>query len=47
MLRADEFDMEDSESDDDDHVDRALVVTDSGKRFTCDELYLRCSFLEP
>ncbi|KAG4995532.1 hypothetical protein JHK86_032359 [Glycine max] len=43
VLRADEFDMEDSESDDDDHVDRALVVTDSGKRFTCDELYLSVS----
>jgi len=47
VLRADEYEMEDSESEDDDHLDKALVVAGSAKRFTCDELYLRCSFLEP
>ncbi|ESW35686.1 hypothetical protein PHAVU_001G256000 [Phaseolus vulgaris] len=40
VLRADEYEMEDSESEDDDHVDKALVVAGSAKRFTCDELYL-------
>ncbi|XP_022634555.1 protein GLE1 isoform X3 [Vigna radiata var. radiata] len=40
ILRADEYEMEDSESEDDDHVDKALVVAGSAKRFTCDELYL-------
>lgn len=47
VLRADEYEMEDSESEDDDHVDKALVVAGNAKRFTCDEVYLRCSFLEP
>ncbi|XP_027942072.1 protein GLE1 isoform X2 [Vigna unguiculata] len=32
--------MEDSESEDDDHVDKALVVAGNAKRFTCDEVYL-------
>ncbi|BAT86558.1 hypothetical protein LR48_Vigan03g310200 [Vigna angularis] len=40
VLRADEYEMEDSESEDDDHVDKALVVAGCAKRFTCDELYL-------
>ncbi|KAK7387543.1 hypothetical protein VNO78_28426 [Psophocarpus tetragonolobus] len=38
VLRADEYEMEDTESEDDD--DKTLVVAGSGKRFTCDELYL-------
>ncbi|XP_027942065.1 protein GLE1 isoform X1 [Vigna unguiculata] len=40
VLRADEYEMEDSESEDDDHVDKALVVAGNAKRFTCDEVYL-------
>lgn len=49
VLRADEYEMDDTESedDDDDCVDKALVVAGRGKRFSCDELYLRCSVLEP
>ncbi|KAL2332722.1 hypothetical protein Fmac_013935 [Flemingia macrophylla] len=40
VLRADEYDMEDTDSEDDDRDGKALVVSGSGKRFTCDELYL-------
>lgn len=42
VLRADEYEMDDTESedDDDDYVDKALVVAGRGKRFSCDELYL-------
>lgn len=42
MFRAPEYET-DSEDDD----DKALVVSDTGKHFTCDEIYLRCLFHEP
>ncbi|XP_016191849.1 protein GLE1-like [Arachis ipaensis] len=41
VLRAQEFDLDDTESDDDGD-NKALVPV---KRFNCDELYLRCLFL--
>lgn len=37
--------MDDTDSEDGDEKD--LGVAGIGKRFTCDELYLRCLFLEP
>lgn len=40
VLRADQFEMEDTDSEDDYGDDKALVAAGSGKRFTCDELYL-------
>lgn len=42
VFRAPEYE---TESEDDD--DKALVLASTGKRFTCDELYLRCLFCEP
>jgi len=42
VFRAPEYET-DSEDDD----DKALVVSDTGKHFTCDEIYLRCLFREP
>lgn len=42
VFRAPEYET-DSEDDD----DKALVVSDTGKHFTCDEIYLRCLFHEP
>lgn len=43
VLRAHEFELEDTESEDDED-DKVLVPV---KRFNCDDLYLRCLFLEP